>query len=197
MRMPANMITAAPAREDIIVVNSADEEVGQGYKACVHSGDGILHRAFSVYLFDSQRRLLLQQRSEHKPLWPGYWSNSCCSHPRPGEMTHEAASRRVREELGLTQVRSLRFLFKFEYHARYELQGAEREVCSVYAGMADRPMRINRGEVAGVRFVSAGQLDLQLSDHSQRYTPWLHLAWQRIRANHWSVIDRMVNPSGI
>jgi isopentenyl-diphosphate Delta-isomerase len=188
-RMAAKMCTASAPDKDIIVVNSADEEVGQDFKASVHAGDGILHRAFSVYLFDRQLRLLLQQRSEHKPLWPGYWSNSCCSHPRPGESTRDAAIRRVREELGLAQLQSLRFLFKFQYHARYELQGAEHEMCSVYAGIADRPICVDRDEVADVRFVAAPQLDSHLERDSPRYTPWLHLAWRRIRANHWKAID--------
>ena len=191
--MVAKMLTAPLPDKDIIVVNGDDEEVGQDFKTCVHAGDGILHRAFSVYLFDRQRRLLLQQRSEHKPLWPGYWSNSCCSHPRPGETTSEAALRRVREELGLAHLQSLRFLFKFQYHARYDLQGAEHEVCSVYAGIADRPVCVDRREVADVRFVAAPQLDLQLRSDSHRYTPWLHLAWQSIRADHWKVIDGLVS----
>lgn len=186
---------AQPGR-DIIVVNGADEEIGQDSKAAVHQGDGILHRAFSVYLFDRQSRLLLQQRSELKPLWPGYWSNSCCSHPRPGEATREAAARRLREELGLIQIKALSFLFKFQYHARFGESAAEHEVCSVFAAVADQPERIDRLEVAQTRYMAAALLDQQLRDRPQRYTPWLQLAWRRIRADHWPVIDRMVGEAG-
>ncbi|HMN43051.1 MAG TPA: isopentenyl-diphosphate Delta-isomerase [Povalibacter sp.] len=186
------MSDSVPPGRDIIVVNGADEEIGQDFKAAVHQGDGILHRAFSVYLFDPQSRLLLQQRSELKPLWPGYWSNSCCSHPRPGEATREAAARRLREELGLIRVQSLSFLFKFQYHARYGQFAAEHEVCSVFAAVADQPASIDRSEVAQTCYVEAGLLDRQLHDRPQQYTPWLHLAWKRIRADHWAAIDRMV-----
>ncbi|MBB6093472.1 isopentenyl-diphosphate delta-isomerase [Povalibacter uvarum] len=190
MRAATNR-SATPGR-DIIVVNGADEEVGQDFKAAVHQGDGILHRAFSVYLFDQQSRLLLQQRSELKPLWPGYWSNSCCSHPRPGETTREAAARRLQEELGLVRIQSLSFLFKFQYHARYGESAAEHEVCSVFAAIADQPQRIDRREVAQTRYVTASLLDRQLRDRPQRYTPWLQMAWKQIRADHWPVINRMV-----
>lgn len=195
--MSAKRVTAALSSKDIIVVNSHDQEVGQDFKACVHQGDGILHRAFSVYLFDPHTRLLLQQRSKHKSLWPGFWSNSCCSHPRPGEATCDAACRRVCEELGLVQIQPLRFLFKFEYHARYGPQGAEREVCSVFAGVADQPICIDRREVAEVSYVPPEQLDERLHQDSQRYTPWLHIAWRSIRADHWSVIERMVRQPAI
>lgn len=191
--MCSTITAAGRANRDIIVVNTADEEIGADFKSSVHHGEGVLHRAFSVYLFDSQARLLLQQRSALKPLWPGYWSNSCCSHPRPGEATREAAVRRLREELGLANVRALCFLFKFQYHARYDHCGAEHEVCSVFAAVADQPGRIDLSEIADVRYVSAGVLDQDLHSQPQHYTPWLRIAWARIRADHWPVIDRLVS----
>lgn len=188
----ASSDSGQPSKE-IIVVNSADEEIGQDFKAAVHQGEGILHRAFSVYVFDPQSRLLLQQRSALKPLWPGFWSNSCCSHPRPGETTPDAAARRIREELGLTQVHSLSFLFKFQYHARYGESAAEHEVCSVFAAVAGQAGTIDPSEIAQTRYVTPSALDEQLRERPQQYTPWLHLAWQRIRGQHWPAIDRMVS----
>jgi isopentenyl-diphosphate delta-isomerase len=180
-------------QERIILVNSADEEIGSDYKAAVHRGDGLLHRAFSVYLFDTNASLLLQRRSNAKPLWPGYWSNSCCSHPRPGESPQAAAARRVHEELGIANVGTLSFLFKFEYHARFGGGGAEHEVCSVFAAVIDRPVRIDPREVAATCYVSAAALDRQLSNRPQRFTPWLHLAWTQLRAAHWDTVVQLVS----
>lgn len=86
-------------RDKLILVNSQDEITGFGDKEECHNGAGILHRAFSVFIFNSQGEVLLQQRSKNKRLWPMYWSNSCCSHPAPGETYEEAALRRIYEEL--------------------------------------------------------------------------------------------------
>lgn len=182
-----------PAEERIILVNGADEEIGSENKAAVHRGDGLLHRAFSVYLFDTNASLLLQRRSNSKPLWPGYWSNSCCSHPRPGESAYAAALRRVREELGIADVRSLSFLFKFQYHARFVGVGAEHEVCSVFAALVDRPVQEDPLEVAATCYLSAAALDQQLRNRPWRFTPWLHLAWTQLRGSHWDTVIRLVN----
>ena len=118
--------------EPLVLVNEADEEVGFATKRRCHDGDGLLHRAFSVFLFSPAGDVLLQQRSEQKRLWPGVWSNACCSHQRRGETQEAAVQRRLLEELSLEA--EVRFFFKFSYHARYDLHGSERELCHVYAG---------------------------------------------------------------
>src|SRR5262249_42467292 len=110
--------------EALILVNDADEEVGFATKQSCHDGEGLLHRAFSVFLFSPTGDVLLQQRSVQKRLWPGVWSNTCCSHPRRGETLDDAVRRRLREELTLEA--PVQFLFKFQYHARYDGWGAER-----------------------------------------------------------------------
>src|SRR5690606_1037381 len=97
------------ASEDLLtLVDASAREIGQAPKPQGHVGAGVLHRAFSVFLFNDRGETLIQQRAPGKMLWGGYWSNSCCSHPRPGETTEEAARRRVREELALEC--ELRFL---------------------------------------------------------------------------------------
>ena len=88
--------------EELILVDTQDNETGHRSKSECHDGDGILHRAFSLFLFNGHRELLLQRRSESKRLWPGYWSNSCCSHPRRGESIHTATRRRLSDELNVT-----------------------------------------------------------------------------------------------
>jgi isopentenyl-diphosphate delta-isomerase len=183
-----NPSTHTPATEEVIIVNEADEAMGHECKRCAHRGDGLLHRAFSVYAFDASARLLLQRRSASKPLWPLYWSNSCCSHPRPGEETSAAAQRRLREELGIEISVPPTFLFKFSYHANYRGLGAEHEVCSVYAVRADAVGLVNSDEIESHRFIEADALDIALYRDPDCYTPWLHIAWPRIRAEHWPAI---------
>ncbi|MFN8641790.1 MAG: isopentenyl-diphosphate Delta-isomerase, partial [Candidatus Binatia bacterium] len=105
----------------LILVDEHDTPIGADSRAACHAGTGRLHRAFSIYLFDRRGRLLLQKRSAAKLLWPQHWSNSCCSHPRVGETTDQAARRRLVEELGLET--ALQALFKFHYQARFGAVG--------------------------------------------------------------------------
>ncbi len=166
--------------DTLILVDSADRDVGFLSKEECHRGTGVLHRAFSVFLFDRDGRTLLQQRSSHKPLWPLYWSNSCCSHPRRGETVEEAAPRRVREELGVDC--TLRYLYKFEYRAPFRDVGSEHELCHVYSGTLSGEPRANPDEIAAVRFVSAESLTREIAEHPENFTPWMKLEWERIRA---------------
>jgi isopentenyl-diphosphate delta-isomerase len=166
--------------ELLILVNEKDEEVGHLAKAACHDGDGVLHRAFSIFVFNDDGDLLVQRRSREKRLWPGYWSNSCCSHPRRGEVLAEAVHRRLHEELGMTS--DLAFLYKFGYFARFGDLGSERELCSVFIGRSTDPVRANANEVDEWRWISAGDLDVALRDRSDEHTPWLQLEWPEVRA---------------
>lgn len=174
------------ADEPLILVDSDDQELGFENKAACHAGGGKLHRAFSVFLFDHDDALLLQQRSSSKELWPGYWTNSCCSHPRRGEESLGAATRRIEEELGITA--ALRFRFKFEYRATFEGRGTEHELCSVFIGRITGEAHVNRNEVAAWRFISPDELTRELAANAALYTPWLKIEWPRIRAEHWDTV---------
>jgi isopentenyl-diphosphate delta-isomerase len=171
--------TVSSEAEELILVDADDRVRGYASKAACHDGQGDLHRAFSLFVFNAQGALLLQQRSAGKRLWPGYWANSCCSHPRRGESLDEATQRRLLQELGMRC--ALRYLFKFEYHADYRGLGAEHELCSVYVGQTAAPVQANRSEVAAWRFVSPAALDAEMAAHPERFTPWLKLEWQRLR----------------
>lgn len=168
--------------EELILVDAGDQEIGFLSKARCHVGDGRLHRAFSVFLFNSRGELLLQQRSSLKPLWPLYWANSCCSHPRRGESAEEAAHRRLAEELNLEA--ELRFLYKFEYQARYEEVGSEHELCWVFMGRCDALPQVDSQEIAAWRYVSPAQLSEEISRTPEIFTPWLKLEWTEITAHH-------------
>ena len=98
--MPEHEIVSCES-ENLILVDQQDREIGTLDKAACHDGQGMLHRAFSLFIFNSQGELLLQKRSSQKRLWGGYWSNSCCSHPRQGEEYEIAIRRRLKEELGI------------------------------------------------------------------------------------------------
>jgi isopentenyl-diphosphate delta-isomerase len=168
-----------PEADVLILVDEEDNETGSCEKVDCHLGEGKLHRAFSVFLFDPDGKVLIQQRNENKMLWGGYWANSCCSHPRLGETTHDAAHRRVREELGAAS--DLTFLYKFVYHARFGDVGSEYENCWVFAGHFDGTVNVDPEEIADWRLVTPDELTAEIENHSDRFSPWLKLEWERIR----------------
>ena len=148
-----------------------------------------MHRAFSIFIFNRHNELLLQQRSAQKPLWPLYWSNSCCSHPRRGESDLESVQRRVLEELSLT-VRP-EFLYRFQYQARCGDKGAEDELCSVYIARSDAPVEVNGSEVVDWCYIAPETMDQELVESPQHYTPWLKLEWPRLREEFWSRLEAL------
>lgn len=172
--------------EPLICVDAADNVVGHASKAACHDGQGILHRAFSVFLFNARGELLLQQRSAQKRLWPLYWANTCCSHPRRGEAMRDAAVRRVREEVGLHA--TLHFTHEFTYHASYGEAGSEHERCSVFVGRAEAEPTVHPQEVAAVRWVSPEAMDAAVADLQTACTPWLRLEWRALRDEHWAAV---------
>ena len=167
--------------EKLILVDELDREIGVRAKSECHAGNGILHRAFSIFVFNGDNELLLQQRSGQKPLWPNYWSNTCCSHPRSGESMDEALSRRLSEELGFDC--PLHYLYKFKYHAQYGALGAEHEYCWVYYGRHDGDIDVNVNEVADWRFVDVASLNAELELHTDRFTPWFKMEWVHLSNN--------------
>lgn len=178
--------------EPLVLVNSNDEVLGFKNKWDCHQGDGELHRAFSIFIFNDANELLLQKRSAQKPLWPHVWANSCCSHPRKGESFSDAVHRRLREELNLEA--ELQFLFKFEYHARYKEVGSEHEMCSVYIGRSNDVPTANQNEVEEMRYVGAQELDRLIledtgTDGDESYSPWLKIEWSRIRKQYWELVE--------
>ena len=164
----------------LILVDSSDEQIGALDKEACHNGSGKLHRAISVFIFNHDGDLLIQQRHTQKRLWGGVWSNSCCSHPRVGEETDVAAHRRVAEELGLKT--DLNFLFKFEYRAPYAEFGTEHELCSVYAGHVDCEPIVNTTEIQAWEWVPSAELSQRVKQTPKDFTPWLQIEWARINA---------------
>ncbi|MFO7762501.1 MAG: isopentenyl-diphosphate Delta-isomerase [Wenzhouxiangellaceae bacterium] len=164
--------------EPLILVDEQDNEIGYRSKGDCHAGHGTLHRAFSIFLFDGRGRVLLQQRSASKPLWPLYWSNSCCSHPRRGERMEQALHRRLREELGLDA--PLEFVYKFIYQADFDDVGAEHELCHVYIGAAGGAVRVHPEEIADWKWVPIDEVTRELSNSPELYTPWFKMEWEAL-----------------
>ena len=181
-----NRVVSSEA-EQLILVDEDDREQGFLSKAACHDGAGVLHRAFSAFLFNAAGELLLQQRADSKRLWPGYWSNSCCCHPRRGESMTTATERRLGEELNLAA--DLEFVYKFRYQATYGDLGAEHELCHVFLGRIGGDVRPNEEEIAAIRFVSAEALDAELSEHPERFTPWFKLEWDALTCEHANLLD--------
>ena len=179
------------ASEQLMLVGDHDREIGFKGKADCHTGVGVLHRAFSIFVFNSQDELLLQQRSPSKMLWPGYWSNTCCSHPRRGEAMADAVTRRLKQELGFTC--PLEYLYKFKYQAQFGAVGAEHELCSVYFGRYDGPVDVTITEIAAWRFVGVEELERELQRAPETFTPWFKMEWVHIKANY---LDGMLAGTG-
>ena len=174
---------SAAEAESLILVDEADRELGYMSKARCHEGAGILHRAFSLLIFNDRGELLLQRRSAAKRLWPHYWSNSCCSHPRRAESMESAIHRRLHEELGLAC--PLQFLFKFRYQAQFDSAGAEHELCSVFIGRSGGRVRADRHEISDWRWVSPEELAAEMRGAgAERFTPWFTMEWERIWRDH-------------
>lgn len=174
---------AAAERDALILVDTADRVVGRLSKSRCHDGEGILHRAFSLLIFNAAGDLLIQQRSPSKRLWPLYWSNSCCSHPRSGEDMETATQRRLREELGITC--PLQFLFKFQYQAQFDATGSEHELCSVFIGTCIEPIAADPCEISAWRWADPAELQSQLASQTGvKFTPWFTLEWARIWRDH-------------
>jgi len=177
---------AAADSEALILVDEADREVGHLSKAKCHDGQGVLHRAFSLLIFNDGGELLLQQRAPSKRLWPQYWSNSCCSHPRRAESMETAIHRRLYEELGLRC--PLQFLFKFQYQAQFESAGAEQELCSVFIGRSRHTVRTDPDEIMAWRWIRPEALQAELAADAEKFTPWFKIEWARIWQDHRSAV---------
>ena len=185
--------------EMLILVDSNDQALGELSKRACHDGQGVLHRAFSVFLFDDSNRLLVQQRAPSKRLWPMYWANSCCSHPRVGEGMVLATQRRMEEELGATA--PLKYAYRFEYHARFGELGSEYELCSVFLGrIVPDELNPNPTEIVATRWLTLDEVDGWTAepDDSAQVAPWFRMEWQRFRGEHAETLTDFLNaPSAL
>ena len=161
--------------DELCLVDQNDELTGTMSKESCHVGSGQRHRAFSLHVLNSREEFLIHRRSELKMLWPGFWSNSCCSHPRAGETVDAAVKRRAIEELGIS-VQPF-FCYKFEYREEYLDVGTEHEICHVFVARSDELPKPNSAEVAETSFVSFSDLDRLIASRPEDFTPWSLMQW--------------------
>ena len=163
----------------IVLVDSQDRAVGVGDKMDVHRR-GLLHRAFSAFVFDSAGRLLLHQRSFGKYHCGGLWTNTCCSHPGPDEPVAAAGERRLAEEMGFSC--ALTPLFGFEYRAELDGGLVEHEYDHVLVGASDDTPAPDPEEVAAYEWVALDEVERRIHAHPERFTPWFKIALPRVVA---------------
>ena len=159
-----------------------DEMTGTAGKMEAHQ-KGLLHRAFSVFVFNSKGEMLLQQRAINKYHSGGLSTNACCSHPNPGEEIQESAKRRLKEEMGFEIL--VTKTFDFVYNASFENGLTEYEFDHVFAGEYEGPVNFNNEEVMNVCYKTMQSISDSLKTHPQNYTAWFHLAFPKIR-QWWS-----------
>lgn len=161
----------------VILVNEADEEIGVMEKMEAHE-KALLHRAFSVFLFNSKGEMLLQRRALSKYHSGGLWTNACCSHPRPGETNLEAATRRTFEELGFYP--DLHRAFSFTYRADFENGLTEHEFDHVFVGEYEGPIVPDPNEVSEYAYRSLDEIRRQLIEAPSMYTEWFKIAFHQV-----------------
>jgi isopentenyl-diphosphate Delta-isomerase len=166
--------------EFVILVDEHDNETGTMEKLEAHK-KALLHRAISVFIFNSGGEWLLQRRALGKYHSNGLWTNTCCSHPFPGETNLEAANRRLMEEMGLKA--PLRKLFHFTYKAELDNELTEHELDHVFLGVTDDEPVINPDEVKEWKYISWEQLHRELDSMPESFTFWFRLIAERVKEN--------------
>lgn len=162
--------------EYVVLVNREDKELGLMEKQQAHVA-GLLHRAFSVFVFNSKGELMLQQRAASKYHSPTLWTNTCCSHPRENETYEQAAHRRMEEEMGFDC--DLSYKFHFIYRANLDNGLTEHELDHVFIGTYDGEPKMNTEEVMAYRWVEMDELKKDMQKNPQNYTAWFKIIFDQ------------------
>jgi isopentenyl-diphosphate delta-isomerase len=166
--------------DHVVLVDEQDVEIGTLPKLEAHQ-KGMLHRAFSVFIVNTKGEMLLQQRAFDKYHSGGLWSNTCCSHPLPGEELFSAANRRLKEEMGMKA--HLHHIHSFIYKVELENNLSEHELDHVFWGVCDEQPYINKKEVANWKYISTDELVTHVSLNPSIYTEWFKICLDRVLKN--------------
>ncbi|MDG4946539.1 isopentenyl-diphosphate Delta-isomerase [Weeksellaceae bacterium KMM 9713] len=159
-------------KENVVLITEQDEPIGLMEKQEAHVA-GVLHRAFSVFIFNDNGELLIQQRAFEKYHTPGKWTNTCCSHPRDGETYEEGAIRRLQEEMGFTC--PIEYQFNFIYKADVGQGLTEHELDYVFKGVYNEEPVVNPEEVAAYKWIDFDELQQDVQNNPEEYTPWFRI----------------------
>lgn len=162
--------------ELVVLVNEKDEKIGLMPKQEAHE-KGVLHRAFSVFVFNSKNELMLQQRALHKYHSPGLWANTCCSHQRDGETTLDAGRRRLQEEMGFAT--NLKETTSFIYKATFDNGLTEHELDHILVGSYEENPKINTDEVADWKWMDLETVRKDIETHPEIYTAWFQIIFEK------------------
>ena len=165
----------------VILVNEQDIALGNMDKMQAHE-KGLLHRAFSIFIFNKKGDMLLQQRAQAKYHSAGLWTNACCSHPEPGEITAAAAHRRLKEEMGFNT--NLTEAFSFVYKTAFENGLTEYEFDHVFIGSYDSQVIPDEKEVKDYSYTSMNNIRSGLQTHPHKYTSWFKIAFPKLEDYH-------------
>ena len=175
--------------QQVILVNEQDQPTGVMEKMAAHK-KGLLHRAFSIFIFNNKGELLLQKRALSKYHSGGLWTNSCCSHPQPGEQILVAAQRRLKEEMGFTA--QLQKVFDFVYKAEFGNGLTEHEFDHVFAGKYEGKIEYNKAEVMDYCYKSLPDIHQSLKEHPEKFSKWFQLAFPKVEEwwqhNHKTIV---------
>jgi isopentenyl-diphosphate delta-isomerase len=172
--------------EFVILVDEQDRELGTMEKMEAHKR-GVLHRALSVLIFNSKGEMLLQKRADSKYHSGGLWTNTCCSHPRPAESVNDAATRRLREEMGIEL--KLNHAGSFIYEAKLDQGLTEHELDHVFTGTFNEQPNINKHEVEDWKYVSIDTLLKDVSENPTLYTEWFKIILKNWKEKSISLRD--------
>lgn len=164
---------------EVVLVDGNDRAIGRMEKLEVHQ-KGLLHRAVTVYVFNSRHQLLLQQRASDKYHCGGLWSNTTCGHPYPHESTQHAAERRLREEMGLSL--TLCPMFELSYKLPMKNGLTEHEYGHVFFALSDALPRPNPAEAEAWRYLTLSDIQQEIQQHPEHFTPWFLHTFPRIPA---------------
>lgn len=165
--------------EQVVLVDTNDQQIGLLEKIEAHQ-KALLHRAFSVFIFNSNDEMLLQKRASNKYHCAGLWANACCSHPRNNEPILQAATRRLQEEMGFTT--TLHPIFNFIYKAELNNGLIEHEFDHVLIGKHNHPIIINQLEVEDYAFKTLQAIDEMIEKNSNHFAPWFLIAYPKVCA---------------
>jgi isopentenyl-diphosphate delta-isomerase len=165
------------AKEQVILVDEQDNEIGSMEKIEAHE-KALLHRAFSIFVFNDAGQMMLQKRALSKYHSPGLWTNTCCSHPRPGESLEEATSRRIVEEMGFTC--HVKEVFSFIYKAPFDHGLTEHELDHVFVGYYNDDPLINPREVDSWKWIDTPELLADIENNPDDYTVWFKIALEEM-----------------